>query len=117
MSTPESKVKKAVRERLDQFAPYLWYNMPVPAGYGEPMLDFVGCFRGRHFMVETKAEGKKLTPRQEFIKSNVEAAGGKVFVVTGIARDNNPDNWPGWNELDHWLCAVQLDTTGRVHIE
>lgn len=109
MATPESKVKKKVRELLDQYGPDLYYNMPVPAGYGEPMLDFVGCFYGKFFMIETKAEGKPLTPRQMFISQRVQSARGKVFVVTGQNADNDPDSWEGWAELQWWLMAVKND--------
>lgn len=108
MATPESRVKKAVRETLSRFGDELYYNMPVPGGYGEPMLDFVGCFYGKFFMVETKAEGKALTPRQEFICAKVLAARGKVFIVTGVNADNNPNTWEGWAELEHWLAHVHL---------
>lgn len=112
MSTPESRVKKAVKERLERYGDDLYYNMPVPTGYGEPMLDFVGCFYGRFFMVETKAEGKKLTPRQEFIRQRVIDARGKVFVVTGVTEDNNPDTWEGWSDLEHWLADRFLKGEG-----
>lgn len=108
MSTPESKVKKKVRELLDHYGADLYYNMPVPAGYGEPMLDFVGCFYGKFFMIETKAEGKVLTPRQNHIANCVASARGKVFIVRGLNKENDPESWEGWTELASWLAHVHL---------
>ena len=102
MATPESKVKKKVKALLADYD-NIYVNMPVPGGYGTPMLDFVCCLNGRFFMIETKAEGEELTPRQAFIKSEVEAAGGRVFVITGLNEDNNPDSWQGWKDLVTYL--------------
>jgi hypothetical protein len=99
--TPEGKVKRKVQDLLNQYG--AWHNWPVPAGYGAPMLDCVGCHGGRFFAIETKSEGKKLTPRQDFMKENMEASGGRVFVVTGLNEDNNPNSWAGWTELESWL--------------
>lgn len=104
MSTPEAKVKAAVKKLLASYDG-LYYNMPVPGGYGEPMLDFVGCFKGKFFMVETKAEGKKLTPRQEYVRLRVENAGGRVFIVEGLL-DGPEAGWRGWGELAEWLSDM-----------
>lgn len=106
--TPEAKVKKKVKALLEEHK--AWFNMPVPTGYGIPMLDFVGCHRGRFFSVETKAPGAKLTPRQEFTKAEMEAAGGAVFIVgEHILVVKNPsgtynfDTYSGMVELEAWL--------------
>lgn len=102
MRTPEGRVKSKVKALLAQYPVY--GNWPVPGGYGEPMLDFVGCLNGRFFAIETKAPGEKLTPRQEFIKSNMESAGGKVFVITGLNSEmDDPSTWTGWADLQSWL--------------
>ena len=66
--------------------------MPVQNGMGAPSLDFICCHKGVYFAVETKAPGKKLTPRQEHTVSQIQKAGGKCFVVDG-------DGF----ELDDWL--------------
>ncbi len=106
-TTKEGKVKKAVREILDPYveAGLMYYNMPVPTGYGEPMLDFVGCFMGDFFAIETKAPGEKLTPRQEFTKERMEKAGAKVFVIgCEITRFNaHASEYSGLRELREWL--------------
>lgn len=104
---PEAIVKKAVKALLHEHK--AWFNMPVPTGYGVPMLDFVGCHRGKFFAVETKAPGEKLTPRQEYTKAQMEAAGGKVFVVgREVIRRTHPggvsfESYSGMVELEAWL--------------
>lgn len=109
-ATPEGKVKKLVREMLNPYVEShgLYYNMPVPTGYGEPMLDFVGIHRRLGFMIETKAPGEKLKPRQQLTRDRVLAAGGKVFVVGEFA---NPEGYEypysGMKELARWLLNPQ----------
>ena len=78
--TPEGKVKEQVKKLLKQHGAY--YHMPVQNGMGAPTLDFVGCFKGKFFAVETKAPGKKPTPRQELTMADMRKAGGMVFVVS-----------------------------------
>ena len=88
--TPEAKVKKQVSELLKKFGVY--YEMPVPSGFGKSGLDYFGCFHGKHFAIETKAPGKKPTPRQELTITQIQRAGGKVFVIDGDC-----------SELQRWL--------------
>lgn len=82
MSTPEAKVKARVSGLLQSYDG-LYYFMPVPSGYGESSLDYLGCYRGRFFAVETKAPGKAPTKRQLQCTSRIERAGGVVFVIDG----------------------------------
>ena len=93
MSTPEGKVKDAVKDILKKHGVYR--HMPVQGGYGAPSLDFICCFKSRYFGVETKAPGKKPTPRQELTIKAIEDAGGKVFVIDGDC-----------SELQRWLEEV-----------
>jgi hypothetical protein len=72
----------------------MFYDMPVPAGYGRPTLDFIGCYGGHYFAVETKAKGKKPTPRQMDTIDRMRAAGAEVFIVIG---EDDTD------QLRHWL--------------
>lgn len=81
MSTPEGKVKDRVKKLLRAYNVY--YHMPVMNGMGAPTLDFVCCHNGRYITIETKAPGKKPTPRQEITMNDVRKAGGFVFVVDG----------------------------------
>lgn len=105
--TPEGRVKKQVKALLKEHG--AWFNMPVPTGYGVPMLDFIGCHQGKFFAVETKAPGEKLTPRQEATAALMEAAGAKVFVVgMGFIRRTQPggvsyESYTGMVELEAWL--------------
>lgn len=82
MSTPESKVKRRVSTLLSSYQD-LFYTMPVPSGYGESTLDYIGCYRGQFFAIETKAPGKKPTGRQDVIIALMRQAGGTVFVIDG----------------------------------
>lgn len=96
MSTPEGKVKDKVKKVLEMFEVY--WHCPVQNGLGAPSLDFVCCYSGRYFAIETKADGKKPTPRQEITIGRIEKAGGKVFVIDGVE---------GCKVLAHWLKGVQ----------
>lgn len=80
MPTPEGRVKLRVSALLRSYGVY--YCMPVQAGYGRPLLDYYGCLNGLFFAVETKAQGKKPTPRQEVTMQDIRRAGGTVFVVS-----------------------------------
>jgi hypothetical protein len=82
MSTPEGKVKRKVTELLKKY-PGLYYEMPVPGGYGKSGLDYIGCYKGRFFSVETKAPGKHPTDRQQQTIAAITRAGGAVFVIDG----------------------------------
>ena len=92
--TPEGRVKERVKNVLRKFRAY--YHMPVQNGLGAPSLDFIGCFHGRYFAIETKAPGGKPTPRQENTLREIERAGGKVFVLDGITA-----------ALGDWMKEVQ----------
>jgi cytochrome c1 len=103
MSTPEGKVKARVKELLNEHGAY--HHWPVQTGYGEPTLDCVGCHRGKYFAIETKAPGEQLTPRQNFTKEKMEAAGAKVFVVGEHWLDDygQKEFYSGETELEAWL--------------
>lgn len=98
--TPEGKVKQRVKALL--LCHEAFFTMPVPSGYGESTLDFVGHHRGDYFEIETKAEGKIPTPRQEARIERIRDSGAKVFIVTGV-NEADPDTWPGMTELEQWL--------------
>jgi hypothetical protein len=82
MTTPEGKVKDQVKKLLKRFA-CIYYHMPVQNGMGAPSLDFICCVRGYYLAIETKAPGKKPTPRQELTIAAITQAMGFVFVVAG----------------------------------
>ena len=92
MSTPEGKVKAHVNMALKPIA-HLWKFMPVQTGYGVPALDYLLCIRGRFVAIEAKAKGKKLTTRQQQTKTELEAAGAKVFIVDSKESLNEAVEW------------------------
>lgn len=93
-TTPEGKVKAAVKKLLMQYEAY--WHCPVQNGMGAPSLDFVGCHRGQYFAVETKAVGNALTARQRATADAIARAGGVVFVVVGVEDIK---------ALEHWLLT------------
>ena len=97
MQTPEGKVKAKVKRLIKDVGAY--QHWPVQTGYGSPTLDCIGCSDGRYFAVETKAPGKKLTPRQELTKSEIEDAGGIVFIVDSTCSAG----YTSYAELCLWL--------------
>lgn len=74
MKTPEGKLKDQVKAFLKERGAY--YHMPVQTGYGVPTLDFVGCYQGQFFAIETKAKGREPTPRQRATIRAMCDAGG-----------------------------------------
>src|SRR5215211_7187851 len=96
MATPEGKIKDKVKKILKTYE-NLYYEMPVPSGYGKSGLDFTCCFCGWFFVIETKAPGKKPTALQELTMRKVWQAGGVAFVIDGEQ---------GLRELDAWLLVT-----------
>jgi len=95
MSTPEGRVKAKVRDRLAQYDGVYRY-MPVPSGFGQTTLDFLCCYRGRFFAIETKAPGKKPTLRQSEELKKIDRAMGRTFVIDDVDS-------PVIDELCAWL--------------
>lgn len=94
--TPEGKIKKIVKKLLTEFdEPYaVTYNgttyqvstlkqyWPVPSGFGASDLDCIVCYGGQYIAIETKAPGKKPTPRQELTIAETIGGDGYVFVIS-----------------------------------
>lgn len=89
--TPEGKVKDKVKALLKKYGAY--YFMPVQTGYGSTGLDFHCCHMGHALFIETKAEGKKLTPRQQMTVTAIVAAGGHFFLVHDSTSLSELDDW------------------------
>jgi hypothetical protein len=95
--TPEGKIKKQLRKLLDEFTeqmnvtyngttfsvPTLKQFWPVPSGFGKSDLDCIVCYGGQYIAIETKAPGKKPTPRQDLQIAETIGADGYVFVIDG----------------------------------
>jgi hypothetical protein len=84
MSTPEHKVKAKLKRALDKL-PCIYSFRPMQNGMGAPSLDVLICAGGWFIAIETKAPGKKPTPRQEQTIAKMRAAHGLVFVVDSDA--------------------------------
>ena len=106
--TPEGLVKEMVRKVLSSYGDELDSYWPVPFGMGALTLDCIVCYRGHHIEIETKAPGKKPTPRQEITIVKKKKAGAAVFVIDGDA---------GCRELDEYLQSIilALPFTGAMH--
>ena len=86
-STPEVKVKKQIRKLLDEAGAY--YAMPIGTGYGNSGVpDFLCCFRGVFWAVETKAPGKRgnTTVLQQRQIADICSAGGRAVVIDDVKQ-------------------------------
>jgi hypothetical protein len=100
MATPESRVKKAINKVLAKFGDRLYYEMPVPGGYGKSGLDYCGCAASCYFAIEAKAdETKEPTDRQKKTIRDMQKAGAVVFVIQGT---DDPD----LAKLEAWLTGI-----------
>lgn len=79
-ATPEAKVKAKVVAQLKKLGAYYFY--PVTSGYGASGVpDIVGCYRGRFFGIECKANGNKPTALQQMNLDKIAAQGGIALVI------------------------------------
>ena len=86
-STPEGKVKKAVKAVLDELG--IYHFSPFQAGMGRAGIpDIICCCNGRFIGIECKAGKGKTTALQDRELDAIHAAGGFAFVVreTNIAE-------------------------------
>lgn len=97
--TPEGRIKAQVKRILDRYSPMDKY-WPVPGGLGASHLDFIGCYYGKYIAIETKAPGKKPTPRQVARLDSVHRAGGFAMVIDGVE---------GLQELEHLLGIIKAE--------
>ena len=80
--TPEGKVKKVVRNYLDDFGGRCYYFMPATGGYGKSGVpDIVGCYLGMFFGIELKAGNNKPTPLQEKNLQQITNTRGLAIVI------------------------------------
>lgn len=86
-ATPEGRVKAQVKKLLESVGAY--YFMPVSNGMGRVGIpDFIVCYRGRYYALETKAPGKRhnTTPNQKRELAAIIAAGGVALVVDNVKQ-------------------------------
>jgi hypothetical protein len=105
-STPEAKVKKAVRQVLDSLGAY--YVMPVTSGYGNSGApDFLICLQGRFVGIECKAGKNKPTALQELNLKRIKDAGGVALVVNEINVVNLNSLLSGERNEDETISSEQ----------
>ena len=79
-STPESKVKKRVREMLDKLGVY--HFMPPANGFGRAGIpDIIACMDGHFIAIECKAGDNKPTALQQRELHAITSAGGSAIVI------------------------------------
>ena len=89
-TTPEGKVKAAVRKVLDRLG--IYHFMPPGMGLGRSGIpDIIGCYNGRFIAIECKAGKGQLTALQARELGSIKAAGGFIFV----AREDNLEEMEG----------------------
>ena len=78
--TPEGRVKVKVKKILDGLGAY---HFPAAThGYGRSGVpDFVGCYKGKFFAIECKANGNKPTALQEREITKIREAWGVALVI------------------------------------
>lgn len=88
--TPEGIIKNRLVLFLRALKPAPYFFFPQTGGYGRSGVpDVVGCWNGRFFAVECKAEGKAkqttaLQDRELFL---IRQGGGIAFVYDGTISD------------------------------
>jgi hypothetical protein len=83
--TPEGRVKAAVRKFLK--AKGAWFYMPIQNGMGRSGIpDFICCWEGKFYAIETKAPGKRdgATPNQLREIDGIKLAGGVALIVDDV---------------------------------
>lgn len=87
MATPEGKVKAAVKKFLKGKG--AWYYCPMSNGMGRVGApDFIVCWEGRFYAIETKAPGKRnnTTPNQDKEIVGIRLAGGLAVVIDDVSQ-------------------------------
>jgi len=93
--TPEAKVKKKVKELLDQMGVY--HFSPMQNGMGRAGIpDIIGCLDGRFIAIECKAGKGTTTALQERELTRIQNAGGLALVVN---EENMNQLW----EIKEWI--------------
>ncbi len=85
--TPEGRVKRDVKKYLTNIG--AWFCMPATGGYGSSGVpDFLVCWHGRFFGIETKAPGKRgnTTDLQDRQIMAIHKSGGAAVVVDDVSQ-------------------------------
>lgn len=96
-ATPEAKVKKKVKEILDQMGVY--HFSPMQNGMGRAGIpDIIGCLDGQFIGIECKAGKGTTTALQERELTRIQNAGGYALVVN---EENINQLW----EIKEWITS------------
>jgi hypothetical protein len=99
----ERKLKVEIQNMLNEAG--AWYFMPVPTGMQAATLDFIGCYEGRFFAIETKRPGGVLTERQTICTQRIWGAKGYVIWGSDIDRIRTHFNL--------WASAITIEEHKR----
>jgi Holliday junction resolvase len=78
--TPEAKIKKKVKQVLDDLGCY--HFSPQTGGYGKSGVpDIIACLKSRFIAIECKAGKNTPTALQKHNLDLIKGAGGLAFVV------------------------------------
>lgn len=92
--TPEAKVKRVVKQALDDMG--IYHFSPFQAGMGRAGIpDIIACFDGKFVAFECKAGTNKPTALQEREMHEIRKAKGLAFVI-------NETNMHQIKELLQW---------------
>lgn len=95
-TTPEGRVKAAVRKLLD--AADVYYFSPAANGYGRVGIpDIICCYRGLFIAIECKAGKGKTTTLQDREIASIEDRGGIALIIN---EDNYDDVTDALTALD-----------------
>jgi len=90
----ERSIKRKIRAVFNKYRDHgIYVYMPVPGGYGESSLDYLGFIYGHGFAVEAKRPGGKPTARQIGIIERIQESGAVVFVVSDDDSLAVLDDW------------------------
>ena len=97
--TPEAKVKKKIKEELNNMGAY--FLQPIGTGFGSNGApDIVACYKGFFIGIEAKAGKGKTTALQEFNLKRIQGMGGLALVI-------NEENVGQLQELiESWVNTV-----------
>lgn len=84
---PEERVKAAVKKYLTAIG--AWWCMPIGSGWGRAGIpDFLVCYQGRFYGIETKAPGKRsnTTTMQDREIAGINQAQGTALVIDDVEQ-------------------------------
>ncbi len=114
--TPEGRVKKRVKEILNELGAY--YTMPMGTGFsssGAP--DFIICIAGLFYGIECKANGGKPTALQLKHHDDIRKAGGIAVVIDETNVENLRKEILSYVEVKADFKVVAVGEVGQRNSE